>query len=145
MAEDTVHVIALTPSQQAVMRLALNDHFKHQADALILETYKEPNKIQQILEHLSNNFEHYEICSAGLPAPINVKFAKNKLIYLSNSAMQYMLTAVNQFSPSSAEIEDGYADVAMNVYPKLKSLVNTASKFEYTADDIKKANKSLNE
>ena len=140
MAVEKVHVLGINPVQQMIIRLALTEAFRRQAETLLIEAHNNPSKIHEHLEMLSYQLEHYETTSAGLPAPINMKNAKTKLVYLSGSAMRYLTDAINTFEPASADVDEDFVKSVERAFPKVKSLVNTSAMFDYTADDIRRAN-----
>lgn len=138
---EKLHVMTVSPLQQLALRMALNEAFKRQAEYLIAAAAAgDTLDGDSMISKFEQQFTSYEICAAGLPSLMSLRYTPHKSLYLTPAAMRYVVDAINNFEPNTMTGGPAQMKAAIeNVYPKLKTLINLSSEFTYSMDEIKKA------
>ena len=135
-----MHVVSLSPLQQVVLRITLNEHFRKQCEELLATAGVGGGKaVEPTIGRFDHVFACYQACSAGLPGPLGAKNARTKMLFLGPTAMQYMSEAVNLYATDRSSLETEYKDTVETALPTLRALVNISAEHEYTMEDLKAA------
>lgn len=136
--EARYHVMALTPTEQAVLRTILSDHFRRQSEAIIaVTTGRSPKDLDASLNRFNTLYDHFDACSAGLPSMFGISGVGPKVLYLQRDSMRYLTNAVEMFDPKKFAAGREMTELLDAVYPRVKARVSASCLFDYTLSEIR--------
>lgn len=140
MSEVRLHVVTISPIQQVILRLALNDKFRKQCEEIIVRSATDGRSgVESSIDRYDELFSCYQSCTANLPSSTQKAQNRTKLLYLGPSAMRYMVDAMNAFNVEASSVDKDHHETLAGLVPGLRSLINTASEHNYTTEELKAA------
>ena len=145
MSTPTVHVMSLSPEHQLALRLILNNHFKLQLKFMMEYLILNPqiSSVTKKWDYIKNLFDMYEDLTSNFPTPPRISPThKTRMFMFKTLALTYMKAALQKFDPEdNAGLEEEAIAFIMPMFDDIKKLVEKSMGYEYTLDEIRRAQK----
>lgn len=142
MSEKQYHVASMISHEQLVLKLLLKNMVKQKTKEIMhkLAGEKEPIKIELRYIDFTKIFNSFDDLSGSLPGYIGIEKVKTKLFYFSKHGLSFMMEAINLYDENKTEGFDSEDfQIIEEYFPQIKSLLDEANKYTYSADEISKA------
>ena len=137
-----VHIMALTPEHQLVLKLLLAHHFKLQMRYVLDFLALNPSfiNVERKWTSLTRAFNSYEDISGSFPTPETISRSKIKLCAYNTLAVNYIRAAIERFKEDEhVGMEDDEISFILQNYDSIKTLVDTSALHAYTLEEVKRA------
>lgn len=139
------HVITLTPKQQFIMNLLLQNFFLKSLSRSM--SYLSDNvghpKIEELIQakskFMAKNFKQFNDFAEVLSTRSGIARGKTKMLTLNSEGVQVFDLAISNFESDQIYLDEQEVNQIKHEIGNLKKMVQDCATYVYTSEEIKKA------